>query len=326
MNLEEIYEPISNQLQMVDGELKSGLNSGNELIRQVNRYILEVPGKRLRPALVLLSAGTGNHQWNKIVPLAAVVEMVHTATLFHDDVVDKSELRRGQPTVNAKWGDGISIVLGDYWYSRAFSTLSRLKTPRILEMLLEVINKICIGELEQLKRRYDSSLTEQEYLEIVKNKTAWLMSFCCKAGALMGEISPAETELLADYGLNVGIAFQIVDDCLDFAGTEEKMGKSLGSDLLEGKPTLPLIYAMSTADKKELELINDSFKSRRINDKAEQIKDIVMRCGGIEYSLKKAEEYRDISKNRLKSLKNFKCRDALDLFADYVVERGHTNL
>ncbi len=259
MKLEEIYGPIRNQLRMVNEELKSKLHSENELVRQINKYILDMPGKRLRPALVLLSAGIGNYRGNKVIPVAAVVEIIHTATLFHDDVVDKSDLRRGQPTVNSKWGDGISIVLGDHWYSRAFSVLSHQKIPEILEMLLEVINRICVGELEQLKRRYDLLFTEQEYIEIVKNKTACLMSFCCRVGALMGEVPSEETESLADYGLNLGIAFQIVDDCLDFIGTEEKMGKSIGSDLLEGKLSLPLIYAMNAANNREVELINNSF-------------------------------------------------------------------
>ncbi len=327
MKLEEIYEPIREQLRMFDEELKSRLHSDNELVRQINKYILDMPGKRLRPALVLLSAGMGNYRDNEAIPVAAVVEIIHTATLFHDDVVDNSDLRRGQPTVNSKWGDGISIVLGNHWYSRAFSVLSHLKIPKILEMLLEVINRICIGELEQLKRRYDLSFTEQEYLEIVKNKTACLMSFCCRAGALIGEISPGQTESLANYGLNLGVAFQIVDDCLDFSGTEEKMGKSLGSDLLEGKLTLPLIYAMNAANKRDVERIKNSFRLRQINSNdANEIKNIVKQHRAIDYSLGKAEEYRDISKNQLKSLKDSEYRDALNLFADYVVERGYQSL
>ncbi len=327
MKLEEIYEPIRNQLRMVNEELKSKLNSENELVRQINKYILDMPGKYLRPALVLLSARTGNYRGDKDIPVAAAVEIIHTATLFHDDVVDSANLRRGQPTVNSKWGNGIAVVLGDHWYSRAFSILTDIKTPKILEMLLEVINKICVGELEQLKRRYDLSFTEQEYLEIVENKTACLMSFCCRAGAWIGEISPGQTKSLANYGLNLGVAFQIVDDCLDFADTEEKTGKSLGSDLLEGKLTLPLIYAMNAANKKDVEWIKNSFELRQINNNdANRIKNMVKQSRAIDYSLKKAEEYRDISKDQLKSLGSSEYRDALNLFADYVIERGYQSL
>jgi len=327
MKLEEIYGPIRDQLRMVDEELKSRLHSDNELVRQINKYILDMPGKRLRPILVLLSARMGDYRGNEAVPVATAVEIIHTATLFHDDVVDSANLRRGQPTVNSKWGEGISIVLGDHWYSRALSILSHLKIPKILEMLLEVINRICVGELEQLKRRYDLSFTEQEYLEIVKNKTACLMSFCCRAGALIGEVSPEQMKSLANYGLNLGIAFQIVDDCLDFIGTEEKMGKSIGSDLLEGKLTLPLIYAINAANKRDVERIKNSFGLRQINSNdVNEIKNIVKRYRAIDYSLRKAEKYRDISKNQLKSLKDSEYRDALNLFADYVVERGYQSL
>ncbi len=323
MKLEEIYEPIKDQLKIIDGELKSRLHSNNELIRQINKYILDVPGKRLRSALVLLSAGMNNYQEDKIIPVAAAVEIIHTATLIHDDVVDKSDLRRGKPTVNSKWGNGISIVLGDHWYLRAFSVLSHLKIPDILEMFLEVINRICVGELEQLKRCYDLSFTEQDYLEIVKNKTASLMSFCCRAGALIGEASPLETEALANYGLNFGIAFQIVDDCLDFVGTEERIGKSIGSDLFEGKLTLPLIYVMNATNKKNREWIKNSLKLRQINNNdTNQIKNIVKRYKGIDYSLRKAEEYKNYAKEELKSVKKSEYRDALSLLADHIVERS----
>lgn len=325
MNLEEIYKPIRAELQMVEDELKNGLYSDNELVRQINEYILHVPGKRLRPALVLFSSKMGtNHRGVKTIPVAVVVEIIHTATLIHDDVVDKSDLRRGQPTINSKWGNGISIVLGDHWYSKAFSVLSKLKMPEILEMLLEVINRICIGELEQLKRCYDPSFREQEYLEIVKKKTASLMSFCCRAGAFMGDISSRGIGSLANYGLNLGIAFQIVDDCLDFVGTEERMGKSLRRDLSQGKLTLPLIYTMNAAGKRDGEWMKNGFKLRQINNNdINRIKNIVERYGGIDYSLRKAGEYKDLAKRELKSFKESKYRDALSLFADHVVARAY---
>ena len=324
MDLEEIYAPIKDQLQMVDEELRRKLHSNSDLVHRLDEYVLNVPGKLLRPALLLFSAKVGNSQENEVIPLAAVVEMVHTATLIHDDIVDKSHLRRGQPTINSRWGNGISIVLGDHWYSRAFSSLSRLQIPHILEMLLEVINTICIGELEQLKRCYDPSFREQEYLDVVQKKTASLMSFCCKAGALIGKASPEEADSLASYGLNLGVAFQIVDDSLDLVGTEERAGKSLGSDLLEGKLTLPLISTIGRANKKHRELIKHTFTLKQMSaGPLDQMRDLVKRYGGIEYALGKAEEYRDISKEELRSLKKSEIRDSLSLLADYVVERGY---
>ncbi|UCG94025.1 MAG: polyprenyl synthetase family protein [Candidatus Aerophobus sp.] len=324
MNLEQIYAPIKGELQMVEEELRRKLCSNSELVHRLNEYILNVPGKLLRPALLLFSARVSNCQNSHVIPLAAVVEMVHTATLIHDDIVDKSDLRRGQPTINSRWGNGISIVLGDHWYSRAFSSLSRLGVPQILEMLLEVIETICVGELEQLKHRYDPSFGEREYLEVVQKKTASLMSFCCRAGGLIGKAPPKEIDSLANYGLNLGIAFQIVDDCLDLVGTEERAGKSLGSDLLEGKLTLPLIATRARANKKDRELIRHTFNSKKIGaGRLNQMKGLVKRYGGIEYALGKAEEYRDISKEELRSLKKFEPRDSLSLLADYVVKRGY---
>ena len=324
MDLEEIYAPIKDQLGMVKEELRRKLHSNSELVHCLDEYILNVPGKLLRPALLLFSARVGGCQENDAIPLAAVVEMVHTATLIHDDIVDKSHLRRGQPTINSRWGDGISIVLGDYWYSRAFSTLSRLQVPQILEMLLEVIETICVGELEQLKRRYDPSFREQEYLGVVEKKTSSLMSFCCRAGGLIGRVPPKEIDSLANYGLNLGIAFQIVDDCLDLVGTEERAGKSLGSDLLEGKLTLPLIFTIGRATEKDRELIRHTFNSKKIGaGRLNQMKGLVKRYGGIEYALGKAGEYRDISKKELESLKKSEIMDSLSLLADYVVKKGY---
>ncbi len=324
MKLDKIYEPIQDQLKKVDAELKTRLNSDNKLVHRINKYILDVPGKRLRPALVLFSARMGNYQGKRAIPIAAALEIIHTATLIHDDVVDNSVLRRGQPTINSKWGNNISIILGDHWYSKAFSILSQLKMPKVLDMILEDINLICIGELEQLKRCYDFSITEQDYFDIVKKKTAALMSFCCRIGAFSSGMSKSEIRSLADYGLNLGIVFQIVDDCLDFVGTEEKIGKSLRSDICGGKPTLPLIYALTLANKKDRAWIKKSLKSRQIdNTKAKRIAGIVQRSAGIEHSLRKAEEYKNISKRNLESFKRSKYRDALSALTDYVVQRAY---
>lgn len=324
MDLEEIYAPIKDELHKVEDELRRKLDSNSELVHRLDKYILNVPGKLLRPALVLFSAKVGNHRQNGVVSLAAVVEIVHTATLIHDDILDKSNLRRGQPTINSRWGNEVSIVVGDHWYCRAFSTLSRLNVPEILDMMLEVINTVCIGEIEQLERRYDSSLREDEYLDIAKKKTASFMSCCCRAGALIGRASPEEVDSLADYGLNLGIAFQIVDDCLDLVGTEERAGKSLGSDLLEGKPTLPLIFTVARANKKDRELIEHAFAPKQMSTTVlNQVRDLVRQCGGIDYALAKAREYRDTCKKNLGFLNESEVRDSLNLLADYVVKRKY---
>lgn len=321
MNLEETYGLIRDQLHLVDRELKNDLLSANE-IRTFNKYILNSSGKRLRPALVLFSARVGkDKQHDKVIPASIAVEMIHTATLIHDDVVDNSDLRRGQPTIRSKWGNGISIILGDYWFSKAFSILS-LKAPEVIAPLMEVVNRMCVGELMQLKRCYDFTLTEPEYLEIVEEKTASLISSCCKIGALLGGAQVKEINSLSHYGLNLGIAFQITDDCLDLVGNKKRLGKSLGNDFTRGKLTLPLIYTLHAASKKEREQIKAAFRARKLNSSTLiQMKDMVKKYGGIEYALSKAAKYKETSKEKLEPLKETEVRDALSQVADYVVER-----
>jgi len=323
MRLEQICAPVRKELQTVDRLVKKHLDSDNGFIRQLNEYVINKPGKRLRPALVLLSAKTAGPELDKAIAVAAAVEIIHTATLIHDDVVDGSDKRRGQPTVNSKWSNGISIVLGDSWYSRAIAILAGPGFSEILEMLLETVDRMCAGELEHLKRCYDLSFNEQEYLEIVEKKTAGLMSFCCKAAALTGNASAKDSQALVNYGLNFGIAFQIIDDCMDMVGTERRTGKPSGSDLSAGKVTLPIIHAINSADKKDKCRLRKLFESRQIDKTdADRIKNIVIQSGAVEFSLKKAAEYCRMSKSALKSLKDCESRRALSLLADHIVERG----
>ncbi len=322
MNLEETYNLIREQLHLVDHELKNDLLSTNE-VRTLNKYILNSSGKRLRPALVLFSARVGDKdkQNDKVIPVSIAVEMIHTATLIHDDVVDNSDLRRGQPTIRSKWGNDISIILGDYWFSKAFSILAS-KAPGLIAPLMEVVNRMCVGELMQLKRCYDLTLTEADYLEIVKEKTASLISSCCQIGALVGGASLEQINSLSHYGLNLGIAFQITDDCLDLVGNKKKLEKSLENDFTSGKLTLPFIYTLHKARRKERKKIEEAFKARNLNNSVlNQMKGMVKKYGGIEYALSKAEKYTKISKEKLEPLEKTEVRDSLSRVADYVVER-----
>lgn len=327
MKLGGIYEPIRDQLEVIDKKLRNGVFSDNEL-GQLNDYILTNPGKRLRPSLVLLSSGIGDpdphlpiKSEDKLICTAIAVEIIHTATLIHDDVVDNSDLRRGQKSVASKWGKGITIIFGDYWFSKAVSILSR-EVPEAIQPLMDVISTMCSGELEQLQRRFDLSLTEGEYLEIVEKKTASLMSACCQLGAKIGGASQREIQSLSNYGLNLGIAFQITDDCLDLIGSKKKMGKSLGSDIREGKLTLPLIHTINAANKEKREWIKNVLQTRQVNSEAlNQMRDMVRRYGGIEYALKKGNEFKEISKEKLESFEESKIKKALNLVADYVTKR-----
>ena len=323
MTLEEIFVPIAGDLQRVESDVKNYLNSDNKFVHQLNMYVTNKSGKMLRPALVLLSAKAGTANLEKAISVAAAVEIIHTATLIHDDVIDDSDKRRGQPTVNFKWNNAISIILGDCWCAEAIRILLKSGIAGILEGLLETVNIICTGELEHLNRCCDLSLSEGQYLEIVEKKTASLMSFCCKAGALIAKTSVKNSQALADYGLNLGIAFQIVDDCLDMAGTEQRTGKPSGSDLSGGKVTLPLIYTVNTVGKTDQRWIKKVFEKQQIeqNDSS-RIGNMAKQYGAIRLCLEKAAEYRDISKEALSSLKDCEARNALSRLADHVVEKG----
>lgn len=323
MRLEGIYAPIRAELRRVHRELRKQLHSDSAFVRQLNRYIMNMPGKGLRPALVLFSAKTGRPDLDKAVHAAATVEMIHTATLIHDDVVDSSNLRRGRATVNVRWNDGVSIILGDHWYSRAFRGLSSSGIPGGAEALLEAIDRMCIGELEQLRRSYDALFTEREYLEIVRKKTGALMSFSCRVGALIGGVSPGEAQALTDYGSDLGMAFQIVDDCLDVVGTEERAGKSLGTDLAQGKLTLPVLYAMKAANGRDRRWLRRTLARRHVGPgDADRIRGIARQCRGVDYALEKAAEYRNRAKERLRPLRAGACRHSLSRLADHVVGRA----
>ncbi len=323
MTLEEIFAPIAKDLQRVESKIKNYLNSDNKFVHQLNTYVTNKSGKMLRPALVLLSAKTDTATLEKAISVAAAVEIIHTATLIHDDVVDDSDKRRGRPTVNFKWNNAISIVLGDCWCAKAIMILLKSGIAGILEGMLETVNIICDGELEHLNRCYDLSLSEYQYLEIAEKKTASLMSFCCKAGALTAKTSARNSQALANYGLNLGIAFQIVDDCLDMVGTEQRTGKPSGSDLSEGKVTLPLIYTVNTVGKTDQRWIKKIFEKRQINQNdSGRIRNMAKQCGATRLCLEKAAEYRDISKKTLSSLKDCEARSALSRLADHIVEKG----
>ncbi len=323
MRLEESYAPIREELRMVDRTISAHLNSDNAFIRQLNQYVANTPGKRLRPALVLLSGKRGDCDLEDAIVVGAAVEMIHTASLIHDDVVDDSGHRRGQPTVNFRWSNGISVILGDCWYSTAIAMLSRCAIPGLLEMLLKTVDTMCAAELEHLERCYDLSMEEGEYIEIVEKKTASLMSFCCKAGALVSKASTRETEALMSYGLNLGIAFQIVDDCLDIVAPEERTGKPAWKDLSTGKVTIPLIHAMNHGCEEDRNYLIRTFASREIDgDDVRRIRDIVKQGPVIERSLAKGAQYAQDAKDVLQELRDCESGDALSMLADCVVKRG----
>ena len=243
-SLASALAPVAADLKRVDELIGRRLESDVPLVREVAQYIVAAGGKRLRPALLLLAAGALGYRGEARLTLAAVVEFIHTATLLHDDVVDESKLRRGHETANAAFGNAASVLVGDFLYSRAFQMMVALDDMRVMRVLAEATNTIAAGEVMQLMGSHDPEVDEARYLEVIRRKTAKLFEAAARLGAVLARAEGALEAGLADYGMHVGTAFQLIDDVLDYSGDETTIGKSLGDDLAEGKPTLPLIHVM----------------------------------------------------------------------------------
>lgn len=244
MDFPPVLAPISAELQRVDAVIRERLASDVVLVRQVAAHIVDGGGKRLRPALLLLAADAAGARGEARFDLAAVVEFIHTATLLHDDVVDVSQLRRGRPTANAAFGNAAAVLVGDFLYSRAFQMMVRVDDMRVMRVLADATNTIAEGEVLQLMNCHDPEVDELRYLEVVRRKTAKLFEASARLGGILGRAPAGVEEGLARYGMHVGTAFQLIDDVLDYSGDPDTIGKSLGDDLAEGKPTLPLIRVM----------------------------------------------------------------------------------
>ncbi len=239
-SLDQVLNPIRRQLQTVTQRMLSQL--ANPVVRRV-AYLITAGGKRLRPALVLLVGGCGDSpNYSALIDSAAAVELIHTATLIHDDIIDQAPLRRRQPSFHARWGTERAVLMGDYLYATAFALLTRLRLPYVSQVMAEVCQQLARGELREVEARYRLDLSETEYIEIIRDKTASLIGGCCQAGAYIGELSPESIGWLTDFGIHMGLAFQITDDCLDLTGRTEQLGKSIHTDLDKGVLSLPIIY------------------------------------------------------------------------------------
>jgi octaprenyl-diphosphate synthase len=286
------------------------------------QYIIGAGGKRLRPLSVVLAARACGHRGQKHVPAAAIIEFIHTATLLHDDVVDGSDLRRGRNTANQVFGNEASVLVGDYLYSRSFQMMVELGDLRIQEVMANATNTIAEGEVLQLMNAHDPETTEQRYLEVIYRKTAKLF----EAGAQMAAIlsgSPREIEKsMVEYGRHLGTAFQLVDDVLDYKATAEELGKNLGDDLAEGKPTLPVIYALAHAPAAEAVRLREAIETGGIDD-LDQITRLIETSGGLEYTAGMARREKELAVEALGRLPASKFRDALVTLADFAVARTY---
>ena len=283
MSFLSMLAPVADDLRRVDALIGERLDSDVALVREVASYIVAAGGKRLRPTLLLLACGAAGYRGEARVPLAAVVEFIHTATLLHDDVVDESALRRGRQTANAAFGNAAAVLVGDFLYSRAFQMMVEAGEMRVMQVLAEATNTIAAGEVLQLMGAHDPQVDEARYLEVIRRKTAKLFEASSRLGAVLARApAPVETAL-ADYGMHVGTAFQLIDDVLDYSGDAQAIGKSLGDDLAEGKPTLPLIHVMRAGDPQQAELIRQAIQAGGREDFG-AVLEAIRACGSLDYA------------------------------------------
>ena len=331
MKLGEIYQPISDELKTVNSLLASAIKgSSNRSILALSDFLLESPGKRIRPALVILSekaasAGNGGNACNRdeLINIATALELIHMASLIHDDVLDKAPMRRTRPSVNAKWGDDVSIALGDYVYSKAFELIGKCKNPDVFSCIAEAICVMCEGELTQVCQRDNLDLSKDSYLVIVKKKTASLFAACCHAGTIVGNHNRNIQTVLKEFGLNFGIAFQIIDDYRDLIDEEKTLGKRPGQDIIAGDVTLPLLTLLKASNRVQRKKLKNILKSR-INDAAlKKIRVMLVDSGVLSKTQKGAAFYVGRAKERLKVLADSDYKDSLNRLAEYVVARNH---
>jgi octaprenyl-diphosphate synthase len=320
--LESIRSLLREDLQSTDHFIIAQLESNIPLIKQVIEYVLTCGGKRIRPMILLLSARALAHQQQKHINLAAVIELTHTATLLHDDVVDSSTLRRGHKTANLIWGSNTSILVGDFLYSRAFQMVVELQQQTILDIFAKATHYIAEGEILQLVNCNNAETTEDFYFEIIQRKTAKLFEIAAQLGALLSTDNQQQVLALRDYGLYLGLAYQLIDDALDYSQPAEETGKNIGQDLAEGKTTLPLIEAMRKSKGKDLDLLRHAIESGS-NKNLKRILQIIESTDAIKYTADAAKQQAQKAKQALQPIASSPYRKALEDLADFVAARTY---
>ncbi|MHC4791828.1 MAG: polyprenyl synthetase family protein [Planctomycetota bacterium] len=328
MELKEIYQPIADELKMVEDSLSTSVReSKNRSILTMSNSLLESPGKRIRPALVILSQkaasvgknSTCNH--DELIKIATAVELIHMASLIHDDVLDEATMRRSKPSINARWGDDVSIALGDYIYSKAFELVGKCKNPDIFACISEAIYVMCEGELTQVCQRDNLNLSKDSYMVIVKKKTASLFAACCHAGTIIGNHNRVVQTALKEFGLNFGIAFQITDDCKDIISEERTLGKRPGQDVIAGDVTLPLLTLLDVISPAGREELKNMLKSKINDANLKKIKAMLIDSDALFKTQEVVASYINYAKERLKALADSDYKESFSQLADYITQR-----
>ncbi len=324
MDYKEIQTLVKSDMQAVDALIQSRLQSDVVLVNELSKYIINSGGKRLRPVLALLMARACGYEGNKHVDIAAIVEFIHTATLLHDDVVDESEMRRGKDTANNVWGNQAAVLVGDFLYSRAFEMMVDVDEMRVMQIMAKTTNTIAEGEVLQLLNINDAETSEERYLEVIYSKTAKLFEAACQLGAVLSGLSTSEEATVARYGIHLGTAFQLVDDILDYSADSQELGKNVGDDLAEGKPTMPLIYALSVSEEnneqEDILLIKRAIEEGGI-EFIGQIMSIIKKTKALEYTIEAAKKETQLATDCLKFLVDSEYKTALTDLANYSLSR-----
>ncbi len=320
--IDEINQLIADDMGKLNACIQTRLHSEVVLINQIGNHIISSGGKRLRPIIHLLSAKALNYNGSQHIDLSAIIEFIHTATLLHDDVVDNSNLRRGEDTANALWGNAVSVLVGDFLYSRAFEMMVEIDRMQIMSILSKATNTIAEGEVLQLLNCHDPDTTEERYLEVIHSKTAKLFESASELGAVLCDRPAEEQQAMATYGMHLGCAFQLIDDVLDYTSSAEDMGKNLGDDLAEGKPTLPLIYAMRNGPEEQSKMIRHAIEKGGL-DKINEIHEAIHSSGAINYTSDCAKNEAEQAIRALDFLPDSKYKEALTFLANFSVNRNH---
>ncbi|MDH3310726.1 MAG: octaprenyl diphosphate synthase [Gammaproteobacteria bacterium] len=322
MDYEAIKALVRDDLRAVDREIEARLQSDVALINQMGSYIVQSGGKRLRPVLVLLGSRAFGYQGHDHIRLAAIIEFIHTATLLHDDVVDASELRRGHTTANTIWGNEASVLVGDFLYSRAFEMMVEVGSMRVMEILAHTTNTIAKGEVMQLLNCHDPETTEERYIEVIRSKTAKLFQAGAQLSAVISGQNRQIEEDMATFGMHIGTAFQLVDDALDYGRENHELGKNIGDDLAEGKPTLPLIYTLRQGNTRQRDLIRTAIEEGGL-EQMEEVMDAIESTGSITYTARRAEDEASRATAALAAIPDSPFKQALLDLAHFSAHRSY---
>lgn len=323
MQLNQICVPIKEELARLDEFMREKIHSNVTLVTEVAEYIVANGGKRLRPILCLLASKLVGYTGEQAIQCAAGLEFIHTASLMHDDVIDHAEMRRGRPSTNSKWGNHISVLVGDFFYCRSSDIFTRTGQIEIVQLIADTITQTTEGEIFEIVKSNDVDIREEDYLRIIRDKTAVLFSSACAVAGLLAKVSEEFQITLSNYGTNIGMAFQLADDYLDYMSDEEKFGKKRGTDLREGKLTLPLIVALKQASDGEASIIKQALLAERLDEiKFREIIGILEKFKALDYTCNLAAEYAEKAKNDLEIFKPSLTKDSLIALADYFVYRN----